>query len=95
MSAYTSESPETLTDTVQRACVVYEESCLNCLCNMPDVPFRRAKTERGAAGAPGVARPTRRVGRRLPDTTHDTPTAAVGGATVATPRRLTVRRYAR
>ena len=35
MSVYTSESPETLTDTVQRACVVYEESCLSPLCNMP------------------------------------------------------------
>ena len=32
MSVYTSESPETLTDTVQRACVVYEESYPSPLC---------------------------------------------------------------
>ena len=35
MSTYTSESPETLTDTVQRACVVHEESFMSSLCNMP------------------------------------------------------------
>ena len=36
MSIYTSESPETLTDTVQRAHAVHEESLFISLCNMPD-----------------------------------------------------------
>ena len=40
MSVYTSESPETLTDTVQRACVVHEESLLTSLCNMPEARAR-------------------------------------------------------
>ena len=34
MSVYTSESPETLTGTVLRACVVHEESMFSPLCNM-------------------------------------------------------------
>ena len=37
MSIYTSESPETLTDTVQRAHAVHEESLFSSLCNMPSV----------------------------------------------------------
>ena len=40
MSVYTSESPETLTDTVQRARVVHEESFMSSLCNMPSVLLR-------------------------------------------------------
>ena len=54
MSAYTSESPETLTDTVQRACVVYEESFMSYSCNMPEDPcpmhrfdFTRAQCAHG------------------------------------------------
>ena len=42
MSVYTSESPETLTDTVQRACVVHEESLLTSLCNMPTLHRQEA-----------------------------------------------------
>ena len=55
MSIYTSESPETLTDTVQRAHAVREESLFSSLCNMPerderiDTPDLRLEVEQASA----------------------------------------------
>ena len=57
MSVYTSESPETLTDTVQRACVVYEESCPNGLCNMPSMRASRRVTFVSPQRSPGPPKP--------------------------------------